>query len=65
MENMGDVTYDNPVYEFDGDDLDSPAERLVHLPAPLVSSGPKNENVSCFTACSPQVTAEKGTFFRF
>ena len=43
MENMGDVTYDNPVYEYDGDDLDNPADRLVHLPPPLTTKS--NENV--------------------
>jgi len=43
MENMGDVTYDNPVYEFDPDDqLDNPSDRLVHLPPPLTTSGAEN-----------------------
>ena len=47
MENMGDVTYDNPVYEFDPDDqLDNPSDRLVHLPSPLTTSGARDENVS-------------------
>ncbi|KAL5252043.1 hypothetical protein ACHWQZ_G015002 [Mnemiopsis leidyi] len=45
MENMGDVTYDNPVYEFDEDDLDNPSERLVQLPASLSTSSAKNNNV--------------------
>ena len=47
MENMGDVTYDNPVYEFDPDDqLDNPSDRLVHLPSPLTTSAARDENVS-------------------
>ena len=38
MDNMGDVTYDNPVYELEAHEMDDPVNRLVQFPSGVLPS---------------------------